>query len=111
MQGFAQFNLDLGEARLSKDLCELTPWYRFSPHSLSSNALRLTWEEQLRRRAYFHDVRHQATSRFFEMGLTTPELASISDRGIRMLMRYAHPMRQRIIEQIDTAGTKNLEPS
>jgi hypothetical protein len=36
------------------------------------------------------------------MGLTTPEVASISGhRDIRMLMRYAHPMRQRIIEQMD----------
>ena len=36
------------------------------------------------------------------MSLTTPEVASISGhRDIRMLMRYAHPMRQRIIEQMD----------
>jgi hypothetical protein len=36
------------------------------------------------------------------MDLTTPEVASISGhRDIRMLMRYTHPMRQRIIEQMD----------
>jgi hypothetical protein len=36
------------------------------------------------------------------MGLTMPEVASISGhRDIRMLMRYTHPMRQRIIEQMD----------
>ena len=47
---------------------------------------------------HFHDLRHEAISRFFEMGLTTPEVASISGhRDIRMLMRYAHPMRQSII--------------
>jgi hypothetical protein len=46
----------------------------------------------------FHDLRHEAISRFFAMDLTTPEVASISGhRCIRMLMRYAHPMRQRII--------------
>jgi hypothetical protein len=36
------------------------------------------------------------------LGLTTPEVASISGhRDIGMLMRYAHPMRQPIIEQMD----------
>ena len=56
---------------------------------------------------HFHDLRHEAISRFFEMGLTTPEVASISGhRDIRMLMRYAHPMRQRIIEQMDKGEPK-----
>jgi hypothetical protein len=50
---------------------------------------------------HFHDLRHEAIIRFFEMGLTTPEVASISGyRDIRM-MRYAHQMRQRIIERMD----------
>ena len=58
---------------------------------------------------HFHDLRHEAISRFFEMGLTTPEVASISGhRDIRMLMRYAHPMRQRIIEQMDKQQAKGL---
>jgi len=78
---------------------------------MSPNALRLAWE-RIRRRAgcpdlHFHDLRHEAISRFFEMGLTTPEVASISGhRDIRMLMRYAHPMRQRIIEQMDKQQAK-----
>jgi integrase len=57
---------------------------------------------------HFHDLRHESISRFFEMGLTTPEIASISGhRDIRMLMRYAHPMRQRIIEQMDKGEVRN----
>jgi integrase len=45
-------------------------------------------------RPHFHDLRHEAISRFFEMGLTTPEVSSISGhRDIRILMRYAHPVR------------------
>ena len=78
---------------------------------MSPNALRLAWE-RIRRRAgcpdlHFHDLRHEAISRFFEMGLTTPEVASISGhRDIRMLMRYAHPMRKRIIEQMDKGEPK-----
>lgn len=61
----------------------------------SANALRLAWE-RLRVRAgindlHFHDLRHEAISRFFELGLTVPEVASISGhRDMRMLMRYAH---------------------
>ncbi|WP_428685390.1 tyrosine-type recombinase/integrase [Reyranella sp.] len=39
----------------------------------------------------FHDLRHEAISRFFEKGLSVPEVALISDHGdIRMLMRYTH---------------------
>src|SRR4029079_3573115 len=58
-------------------------------------------------RLTLHDLRHEAIRRFFEMGLTMPEVASISGhRDIRMLMRYAHPMRQRIIEQMDKGEPK-----
>lgn len=40
---------------------------------------------------HFHDLRHEAISRFFAMGLTVPEVASISGhRDMKMLMRYAH---------------------
>jgi hypothetical protein len=36
------------------------------------------------------------------MGLTTPEVASISGhRDPRMLFRYSHAMRQRVLEVID----------
>ncbi|WP_318012219.1 tyrosine-type recombinase/integrase [Mesorhizobium sp. ESP6-5] len=39
----------------------------------------------------FHDLRHEAISRFFEMGLSLPEVALISGhKDARMLVRYAH---------------------
>jgi hypothetical protein len=39
----------------------------------------------------FHDLRHEAISRFFEMGLSVPEVALISGhRDMRMLFRYTH---------------------
>jgi hypothetical protein len=39
------------------------------------------------------------------MGLTTPEVASISGhRDPRMLFRYSHSMRQRVLEVIDRAS-------
>jgi integrase len=73
------------------------------------DAFRLAWE-RVRRRAdlqdlHFHDLRHEALSRFFEMGLTTPEVASISGhRDLRMLFRDSHPMRQRVLEVINRAS-------
>lgn len=39
----------------------------------------------------FHDLRHEAVSRFFELGLSTAEVALISGhRDMRMLFRYTH---------------------
>jgi integrase len=63
---------------------------------VSPNAVRLAWE-RLKRRAgvfglRFHDLRHEAISRFFAKGLNMPEVAAISGhRDPRMLMRYTHP--------------------
>jgi integrase len=62
---------------------------------MSAMALRLSWN-RVRERAgmpdlRFHDLRHEAISRFAEMGLTAAELAVISGhRDPRMLMRYTH---------------------
>lgn len=62
---------------------------------VSGNAVRLAWE-RLRERAglpglRFHDLRHEAVSRFFEAGLSIPEVALMSGhRDTRMLMRYTH---------------------
>ncbi|GGF07586.1 hypothetical protein GCM10007285_39370 [Stappia taiwanensis] len=63
---------------------------------ISANALRLSWE-RVKERAQlrdlrFHDLRHEAVSRFFELGLSVPEVALISGhRDPRMLFRYTHP--------------------
>lgn len=62
---------------------------------LSAMALRLAWN-RMRERAgmpdlCFHDLRHEAISRFAELGLSTVELAAISGyKDMRMLMRYTH---------------------
>ena len=53
---------------------------------------------------HFHDLRHEAISRFFESGLTVPEVALISGhRDVRMLLRYTHPMRSVIMKKLDNA--------
>ena len=72
---------------------------------LTKDALKMAWGrmmtlaglEDLR----FHDLRHEAVSRFFEMGLTVPEVASISGhRDMKMLMRYAHASDAMILEKL-----------
>ena len=66
-----------------------------SPFPVTSNGFRLAWE-RLRKRAglsdlRFHDLRHEAISRFFELGLNIPEVAVISGhKDPRMLFRYTH---------------------
>jgi len=50
--------------------------------TMSGNAVRLAWE-RLKKRAgiedlHFHDLRHEAISRFFEHGLSMPEVSAIS---------------------------------
>ena len=69
------------------------------------NAFRLAWE-RLRKRAdlcdlRFHNLRDEAISRFFEMGLSVPEVAVISDhKDARMLSRYTHPRAENIIVKL-----------
>eukprot|EP01037_Dinobryon_pediforme_P020473 gene20473-21107_t len=58
---------------------------------ISPNAVRLSWE-RIKKRAgilnlRFHDLRHEAISRFFELGLSVPEVALISGhKDPRMLV-------------------------
>lgn len=69
-----------------------TPEYIFP---ISPNALRLAFDRVCRRAAiedfHFHDLRHEAVSNFFELGLSVVEVAAISGhRDVRMLGRYTH---------------------
>ncbi|MGB3536972.1 MAG: site-specific integrase [Mesorhizobium sp.] len=69
-------------------------------------ALRLAWDRLTKRAKiddlHFHDLRHEAISRFFEKGLTVPEVASISGhRDIRMLLRYAHADKGKLAKKLN----------
>ncbi len=62
---------------------------------LSGNAVKMAWQRLVERSGIndlnFHDLRHEAISRFFESGLSVPEVALISGhRDYRMLFRYTH---------------------
>ena len=76
-------------------------------YEVSPNAFRLAWD-RLRKRVgikklHFHDLRHEAISRFFEMGLSIPEVALISGhRDPRMLFRYTHLRAEDVANKIHT---------
>ena len=76
-----------------------------SPFPANSSAYRLAWD-RLRSRAgindlRFHDLRHEAISRFFEMKLTIPEVALISGhKDVKMLFRYTHPRVDSVVSKL-----------
>jgi len=77
----------------------------FLPFSMSANAVRLAWE-RLKKKGnikdlHFHDLRHEAISRFFEKGLSIPEVALISGhKDVRMLFRYTHLRAEDILNKL-----------
>lgn len=72
---------------------------------VSDNALKMAWQ-RLRDRTgildlHFHDLRHEAITRFVERGLSVPEVALISGhRDYRMLFRYTHLKPESIVEKL-----------
>lgn len=85
---------------------------------VSANAFRLAWERCKRRaersgcigvqELRFHDLRHEAVSRFFEKGLNTAEVATISGhRDLRMLFRYTHLKPEDILVKL-RSNTKEI---
>ena len=62
---------------------------------IRDSCLRLAWgraraKAEIRDLRY-HDLRHEAISRFFEMGMSVLEVALISGhKDVRQLLRYTH---------------------
>jgi len=75
------------------------------PFPASSNAIRIAWD-RLKKKGnikdlHFHDLRHEAISRFFEKGLSIPEVALISGhKDVRMLFRYTHLKAEDILRKL-----------
>lgn len=72
---------------------------------VSSDALKMCWRRIIAKTGikdlHFHDLRHEAISRFFEMGLSMPEVALISGhRDPRMLMRYTHLVPYKLAQKL-----------
>ena len=75
------------------------------PFPMSANAVRLAWDRLKKKRnikdLLFHDLRHEAISRFFEKGLSIPEVALISGhKDVRMLFRYTHLKAEDILRKL-----------
>ncbi len=50
----------------------------------------------------FHDLRHEAVSRFVELGLSDQEVASISGhKFMQMLKRYTHLRAEDLVSRLD----------
>ena len=77
-----------------------------TPFPDNANAFRLAWD-RLRACAdlidlRFHDLRHEAISSFFEMGLNMPEVAVISGhKDPRILFRYMHLRAEILLPKIN----------
>jgi integrase len=75
------------------------------PFPYTPNALKLAWN-RLKKKGnikdlHFHDLRHEAISRFFEKGLSIPEVALISGhKDVRMLFRYTHLKAINLLKRI-----------
>lgn len=73
---------------------------------MSGNTVRLAFEH-LRVRAklsnfHFHDLRHEAISRFFERGLNIAEVSAISGhKELKMLARYTHLRAVDLVKRLD----------
>ena len=75
------------------------------PFPMSANAVRLAWDRLKKKgnitNLHFHDLRHEAISRFFEKGLSIPEVALISGhKDVRMLFRYTHLKAEDILRKL-----------
>ena len=76
-----------------------------SQQPISENALRQSWERLVKRANIenfrFHDLRREATSRFFEKGLNVPEVALITGhKDPRMLFRYTKLKASEIVRRL-----------
>ncbi|MET7243005.1 site-specific integrase [Methylobacterium sp. EM32] len=74
----------------------------------TEDAVKMAWRRAMARTSLpdfrYHDLRHEAVSRFFEMGLSIPEVALISGhRDTRMLMRYTHLRPEAVAEKLNAA--------
>ena len=74
--------------------------------SITEEAFRTSWRRMIKRAGvsdlHFHDFRHEAISRFFERGLSVPEVALISGhKDFMMLARYTHMKAEDIAKRLN----------
>ncbi|MPQ69340.1 tyrosine-type recombinase/integrase [Pseudomonas sp. MWU12-2323] len=80
-----------------------------------SHGLKSTWRVMLQRLEivdlHFHDLRHEAVSRLFELGtLDMMEVAAISGhKSLSMLKRYTHLKAQRLVKKLEGGKSKGRQ--
>lgn len=72
---------------------------------LTRQAVKCSWRRIMKRSGIedfnFHDLRHEAISRFFERGLSVPEVSLISGhKDARMLFRYTHMTAAHVLAKL-----------
>lgn len=72
---------------------------------ITANAVKLAWQRAVARAGlpdlHMHDLRHEATSRLFEVGLSSVEVASVTGhRTLAMLQRYTHLDAAKIAQKL-----------
>ena len=79
---------------------EETALFSYTARGLSGAFLRLCRKHELEN-LRLHDLRHEATSRFFEKGLNPVEVATITgQKDTRMLMRYTHLRAEDLVKRL-----------
>ena len=79
---------------------EETTLFSYKPDSVTQAFGRLCKRQGIDN-LHFHDLRHEATSRFFEKGLNPVEVATITGhKDTRMLMRYTHLRAEDLVKRL-----------
>ena len=73
---------------------------------ISATCLNQAWRRAVRKAEIkdlrFHDLRHEAVSRFFEMGMNIVEVALISGhKDVTQLFRYTHLNPENVFKKYD----------
>lgn len=99
---------DIPLSRKARNLLQSLPVELNGPvFSYTSAGFKSAWRVALQRLAiadlHFHDLRHEAISRFFELGtLNVMEVAAISGhRSLNMLKRYTHLKAYQLVSKLD----------
>jgi len=76
--------------KLKKDKNEQDTLICMSPDHITHSFIKICKDTDIKNLRW-HDLRHEATSRFFEIGLSAMEVASITGhKTLQMLQRYTH---------------------
>ena len=74
--------------------------FNMTPHAISYAFIRACKRAKLNG-LHFHDIRHEAITRFFEIGLNVMEVSSISGhKTLQMLKRYTHLRAEELAKKL-----------